>query len=96
MSKRTCDLCGERLEEEPLVHDLLKCEHTELIKGRQEIIKLKKSVDEYKDAWYQGRENLGWLWWHHPAITSDEKRAYYQEVVAGFKKEQGNEPRSIT
>jgi hypothetical protein len=40
--------------------------------------KLKKQIDPWKDAWFHLREIIGWLWWHHPAIDSDEQRAYYQ------------------
>ena len=75
MAIRTCQLCGEPLED---IHDLVKCEHTELLKGRVESKKLKQSVEFWKDAWYEGRDIIGWLWWHHPAIDNDEQRAYYQ------------------
>jgi hypothetical protein len=74
--KRICNLCGEALED---VHDLALCEKTELIKGRLEIKKLKASVNSWKDAWYQAREIIGNLWWHHPAITNDNERSYYQK-----------------
>ena len=81
MSKRDCPLCGEELEDPPAVHDVAKCEKTELLKGRVTIKKLKASVDDWKDAWYGLREIIGRLWWHHPAIHDDKSRAYYQEAT---------------
>lgn len=84
--KRSCELCGEVLEEAPAIHDLAKCEHTELLKGRKEIKKLKAAIDFWKDGWYECRSIIGWLWWHHPAIDNDEKRAYYAAAQAAFKK----------
>lgn len=76
--KRHCELCGEPLEEAPAVHDIVRCEKTELLKGRVEIKKLKASVRSWIDAWYQLREIIGNLWWHHPAISNDEQLRYYQ------------------
>lgn len=81
MAVRMCSLCGKPLEYAPEVHDLAKCENTELLKGRVEIKRLRQAVSDWKDAWYEGRENLGTLWWHHPAITNDEQRAYYQNAL---------------
>jgi hypothetical protein len=74
----TCQLCGEELEKAPAIHDQAKCEKTELLNGRQQISKLKKSIEEWKDAWYQLRDIIGKLWWYHPAIDSEHARAYYQ------------------
>ncbi len=59
-------------------HFLDRCEKLELINARKEINQLKRSGNEWRDAWYQLREIIGNLWWHHPAINSDEQRAYYQ------------------
>jgi hypothetical protein len=73
--KKYCLLCGEPLED---IHDLVLCEKTELLKGRATIKRLNESIRSWKDAWFQLREIIGWLWWHHPAIDSDERRAYYQ------------------
>lgn len=78
MSKRDCPLCGDVLEDNPADHDVAKCEKTELLKGRSTITKLKKNLDEWKDAWFQLREIIGNLWWHHPALDNDEKLVYYQ------------------
>lgn len=83
--KRSCDLCGEVLEEAPAIHDVAKCEKTELLKGRKEIKRLKASIDSWKDAWYQGREIIGRLWWYHPAIDSDAQRAYYAAAQAAMR-----------
>lgn len=77
-TKRDCPLCGEELEDAPAVHDVAKCENTELLKGRETIKKLKESVSSWKDAWFHLREIIGNLWWHHPAIDNDEQRVYYQ------------------
>ncbi len=43
-----------------------------------EVKKLRQSLTEWKDAWFQLREIIGNLWWHHPAIDNDEQRRYYQ------------------
>jgi hypothetical protein len=69
------------MEDPPAVHDPVQCEKTELLRGRLEIKKLKKSVDEWKDAWFHLREIIGKLWWHHPAIDNDSERAYYQHQL---------------
>ena len=45
---------------------------------RQDNEKLKQSQADWKDAWFELREIIGNLWWHHPAIDNDEKRLYYQ------------------
>lgn len=81
MSKRDCPLCGETLEDEPAVHDVAKCENTELLKGRETISKLRASLHEWKygtGGWFELREIIGKLWWHHPAIDNDDQRTYYQ------------------
>ena len=84
MSKRDCPLCGEELEDNPAEHDVVKCEKTELLKGRDTIKKLRDSLHEWKygtGGWFELREIIGKLWWHHPAIDNDEKRGYYQQVL---------------
>lgn len=81
MPQRDCPLCGEPLEDAPKIHDVAKCEKTELLKGRETIKKLKDSLHEWKygkGGWFDLRDIIGFLWWHHPAIDSDEQRAYYQ------------------
>lgn len=77
-TKRDCPLCGNPLEDNPADHDVAECEKTELLKGRNEIKKLKQSVNDWKDAWFQLREIIGNLWWHHPALDNDERLVYYQ------------------
>jgi hypothetical protein len=54
---------------------------TRLIKAEAEILSLKKAVRFWQDAWHEGRDIIGKLWWHHPAIDNDEQRAYYQEAL---------------
>lgn len=83
--KRVCPLCGDYLEDAPAEHNLVRCEKTELLKGREEIKKLKASVRFWNDAWYELREIIGNLWWHHPAIDNVEKRAYYQQAQREMK-----------
>lgn len=88
MAQRDCPLCGETLEDAPAVHDLAKCEKTELTKGRETIKKLKVSLHEWKygtGGWFELRDIIGNLWWHHPAIDSDEKRAYYQNNLKAIR-----------
>jgi len=77
-SKQVCNLCGEYLEETPAIHNLAKCERTELLKSRKEIKKLKVSIEFWKNSWHEGRNIIGWLWWNHPAIMNDERLVYYR------------------
>lgn len=59
----------------------LQCEVLYL---RKETNKLKASIHEWKygvGGWFELREIIGKLWWHHPAIDSDEARGYYQQVL---------------
>jgi hypothetical protein len=76
--KRSCSLCGEDLEEAPAIHDVAKCENTELLKGRKTIKELRASIEAWKEAWHHYREIVGNLWWYHPAIDSDPQRDYYR------------------
>jgi hypothetical protein len=77
-NRQYCDLCGEEKEDAPAVHDVVRCEKTELLKGRIQIKQLKQSLLDWKGAWFQVRDLLGELWWYHPAIDNEERRAYYQ------------------
>jgi hypothetical protein len=61
--KKECPLCGEPLEEAPAIHNRAECQTTERLKGREEIKKLRRSVADWKDAWFHQREIIGWLWW---------------------------------
>ena len=76
--QQDCPLCGEPIEDAPAIHDIVKCEKTELIKGRETILKLKDSLSSWKDTWFHQREIIADLWWRHPAIDDDAERAYYQ------------------
>lgn len=88
MAHRDCPLCGDPLQDAPAIHDVTQCEKTELLKGRNKILKLNESLASWKDAWFQLRDIIGKLWWHHPAIDNDEQRAYYQnnlQAIANSK-----------
>lgn len=66
--RRVCSLCGEPLEDAPEVHDLAKCEKTELVKGRQTIKKLTTSLYDWKygtGGWFELRDIIGRLSWEH-------------------------------
>lgn len=76
--KRNCEHCGEELEDPPCLHIQSHCEWNERLKGREEIKKLKVSVRAWQDAWFQLRDIIGNLHWHHKAIDSDAERTYYQ------------------
>lgn len=81
---RDCPLCGEILEDAPAIHDVGKCENTELLKGRDKIKKLQTSLHEWKygtGGWFELRDIIGNLWWHHPAIDNDDARAYYRSML---------------
>jgi hypothetical protein len=88
-AQRDCPLCREILEDAPAVHDLAKCEKTELVKGRKTIKALRASLHEWKygtGGWFELREIIGNLWWHHAAISDDVERSYYQENLKSLKK----------
>jgi hypothetical protein len=59
-------------------HDDDLCVGRQFLSAKMEIKKLKASNDAWKEAWFHLREIIGHLWWHHPAITSDNTRVYYQ------------------
>lgn len=63
-----------------------ECKSIELIKARKTISKLKQSVNDWKDAWYQLRGIIGNNWISHPAIANDEARAYYQNLQSEIAK----------
>jgi hypothetical protein len=76
--KRSCSLCGEHLEDEPAIHDVVLCEKTELVKGRQTIKNLKASLDSWKDTWYDQRDIIGRLSWEHNNCPHDKAPAIEQ------------------
>ena len=76
----TCKLCDALLAwDMGLPHNEDRCLGRQLLNLRKENKQLKASVKSWQDGWYEGRAIIGWLWWHHPAITNDVQRAYYQE-----------------
>ena len=50
--------------------------------------KLQEGAGSWKEAWWNLRQIIGWLWWHHPAIDSDEHRAYYQANLRALEAKQ--------
>src|SRR5271169_219577 len=75
------------------VHDRDLCIKRQLDAAKAEIKTLKAAVAFWKDAWYEVREIIGKLWWHHPAFE-DEKiyqyhKYYHQQYV---EKENGDNP----
>jgi hypothetical protein len=76
------------MDDPPAIHDVVLCEKTELLKGRIEIKNLTAAVKSWKDAWYEGREIIGKLWWHHPAIDDDKSRVYYQTNLKTLENKQ--------
>ncbi len=75
-----CPKCKEE-DYDSRYHDYNYCMLGQIDLLQQENDKLKASVEFWKTAWYGMRERLGKLWWNHPAILSDEKRAYYQRAA---------------
>ncbi len=74
--KRACPLCGEPLEDPPAIHDLAKCENTELIKGRATIKKLTTSLYDWKygeGGWFHLRDIIGRLSWEHNNCPYERK-----------------------
>jgi hypothetical protein len=76
---------GAKVED---IHDPAVCAHTELIKGREEIKKLKINVSEWKDAWFHQGEVIGNLWWHHPAIEDERQLVYYRNAQRALELKQ--------
>lgn len=80
--EENCPKCGALYTWDlGLPHNEDLCLGRQLLQARKEIKTLKASVDGWKDAWFHLREIIGNLWWYHPAIDSDERRAYYQGVL---------------
>lgn len=61
------------------------CLRTQLAIANKEIIKLKSSIDEWKNSWFELRNIVGNLWWDHPAISSDQERDYYLKLMLDWK-----------
>jgi hypothetical protein len=83
---RDCSLCGEPLEDEPAIHDVAECEKTERLKGREEIKRLKASIDSWKEAWWHQRDVISRLCWsHHECpyeIVQQGKLVFVQPLTA--------------
>ena len=76
-----CEDCGYALKWDLLTgghHDRDLCLGRQFVQVKAENKRLKESVKSWMNAWYELREIIGNLWWHHPAIHDDQKRAYYQ------------------
>jgi hypothetical protein len=58
---------------------------SQLMVARKEIEQLKQSVKDWKNAWFEGRDIIGNMWWHHKAIDNDEYRAYCQANLKAIK-----------
>ena len=88
-----CEFCDAPLAWDLLTdgeHDKDLCFGRQFLKLKEENKKLKISEKSWRDAWYDVRDILGHLWWHHPAIDSDTERAYYQRNLRML--EQMNHP----
>jgi hypothetical protein len=82
--KKVCQQCGDLLKDQEAKRcpDIHPCDLRALDRARTEIKTLKISVDKWKDSWFEYRNLVGQLWWHHPAITDDKQREYYQNVIS--------------
>lgn len=77
-----CPKCGALyIWDLGLPHHEDRCLGRQLLNAKREIKQLKASIEEWKDAWFHLRDIIGNLWWRHPAIDNDERRAYYQESL---------------
>lgn len=80
-TSKACEDCGAPLAWDLLTgesHDKDLCFGRQFVQIKAENKKLKAAEKFWKDAYFEGREIIGKLWWHHPAIDNDEVRAYYQ------------------
>jgi hypothetical protein len=73
MANKTCDKCGTEITKS-IEHTQTQC--IDILVGQ--VMKLKASIADWKDAWFHLREAIGKLWWDHPAILDDKQRTYYQ------------------
>jgi hypothetical protein len=57
----------------------------ELKHQSKKLLKSDESINKWKKAWFDARENIGWLWWHHPAIEdkTDETYKKYRRMKEG-------------
>ena len=55
------------------------CTKRESVNVKAELKKVKASLLEWKDTYFQQRDIISWLWWYHPSINNDDIRAGYQE-----------------
>jgi hypothetical protein len=82
MKEYFCDLCSEKLPSDfdgkVCAERYPKCIDKQLENELADNKKLKESVLGWRDAWYELREIIGNMWWHHKAIDNDEYRAYCQ------------------
>lgn len=83
MKKENCSKCREPLDQHP---NPLWCLMGEAYYLKQENDSLKKSITSWKDAWYEMRDKLGKLWWHHPALYCDKALAYYRNNLKKVSK----------
>ena len=91
MSKQqVCPFCGEDLEDPPAIHGEHVCQVTELLNARREVKRLRESIMDWRGGWFQLREIIGDLWWHHKAIDNREQRTYYQNnlLILAKKKQE--------
>ena len=75
MKSIKCEVCTKTI----------KCDKCQLELAYIEIDKLKESIKSWKDAWFNLRDSIGWLWWHHPAINSNDELQYYQKNLERLK-----------
>jgi len=77
----------------PLVWDILTghthdddvCMGRQLQQAKAEIKKLRTSLQEWKEAWFELRDIIGRLWWNHPALSDENTLRYYQNNLKVLK-----------
>lgn len=78
-----CKQCGKEHEHKlnnGLCEDVIFCLTLALQRSQSENQLLKKRIEVWKNGWYEGREILGKLWLHHPAIDNEEERTKYRQL----------------
>lgn len=81
MSGDDCERCGKSIKDNP--HDQEVCFQV----LHAQIDKLKQSVVDWKESWFNLRTIIGILWWEHPAINNDTQRSFYQNAIEDLTKE---------
>ncbi len=55
-------------------------DHEDMVCLEQQVKNGRAELQSWKDEVYELRNRLGWLWWNHPAILSDQALEQYRKA----------------